>query len=237
MADEGVIAAIMPFGIALSMPHGMNCAGTVAGMSWVGQNLRWYMDTLGMTEPRAAAALGLSQSTINRLVNQSSSRPNRDPSQSTLQKLARGMGVTADALMTQDLSKIYADGALFTQHPDGRGELSLPAAATAPQSQPVLPDLDRLGIALTSIDKALRDMAIQGQLGTLAAAVQAAYIESFKVEDIHDRAQLALYDSIVAKDLREWRREHGQAESGNAGASAGQHREAAPPRAAHGGRR
>lgn len=203
-------------------------------MSWVGKNLRWYMDTLGMTEPRAAAALGLSQSTINRLINQSSSRPNRDPSQSTIQKLARGMGVSADALMTQDLSKIYADGAIFTEYQDGRGELSLPAAAAAPQSQPVLPDLDRLGVALTAIDKALRDMAIQGQLGTLAAAVQAAYIESFKVEDIHDRAQLALYDSIVAKDLREWRREHGRAESRDAEAGAGQHREVAAPRASHG---
>lgn len=231
MADEGVIAAIMPVGIALSMPRGMNCAGTVAGMSWVGQNLRWYMDVLGMTEPRAAATLGLSQSTINRLVNQSSSRPNRDPSQSTLQKLARGMGVTADALMTQDLSKIYADGALFTQYPDGRGELSLPKTAPGGQSQPVLPDIDRLGVALTAIDKALRDVEIQGKLGTLAAAVQVAYLETFSVEDIHDRAQLALYDRIVAAHLRDWER-HGQAESRDAEAGTSQHSEAAPPRAA-----
>ena len=233
MASEGVIGAIMPIGIGLSMPPGIARGGKVASMDWVGKNLRWYMDALQMTEPRAAATLGLSQATINRLINQSSSRPNRNPSQSTLQKLARGMGVSVDALMSQDLSKIYADGAIFTEHPDGRGELSLPAAPQS-QSQPVLPDLDRLGIALTAIDKALRDMAIQGQLGTLAAAVQAAYIESFKVEDIHDRAQLALYDSIVAKDLREWRREHGRAESRDAEAGAGQHREAASPRAPHG---
>lgn len=202
-------------------------------MSWVGKNLRWYMDTLGMTEPRAAATLGLSQSTINRLINQSSSRPNRDPSQSTIQKLARGMGVSADALMTQDLSEIYADGAIFTEYPDGRGELSLPAALPAPQSQPVLPDLDRLGVALTAIDKALRDVEVQGRMGTLAEAVRFAYLETFSVEDIHDRAQLALYDRIVATHLRDWG-SHGQTEGRDAEAGAGQHSEAAAPRASHG---
>lgn len=236
MASEGVIGAIMPSGIGLSMPPGIAWGGKVAGMDWVGKNLRWYMDTLRMTEPRAAATLGLSQATINRLINQSSSRPNRNPSQSTLQKLARGMGVSVDALMSQDLSKIYADGAVFTEYPDGRGELSLPAATLAPQSQPVLPDLDRLGVALTAIDKALRDVEVQGRMGTLAEAVRFAYLETFGVEDIHDRAQLALYDRIVATHLRDWG-SHGQTESRDVEAGTGQHSEAAATRAAHGGRR
>lgn len=190
-------------------------------MSWVGKNLRWYMREHNLREQAAAARLGVSQSTVNRLVNTNSSRPNRDPGQSTLQKIARSMGVTVDALVNTDLSLNPFSATKVAEAQVGYG------------SQPVLPDLDRLGVALTAIDKALRDVEVQGRMGTLAEAVRFAYLETFGVEDIHDRAQLALYDRIVATHLRDWG-SHGQTESRDAEAGAGQHSEAAAPRASHG---
>lgn len=161
-------------------------------MSNVGKNVRWYMQEHDLREQAAAIRLGVSQSTVNRLINTSSSRPNRDPGQSTLQKIAKNMGVSVDALVNADLSVKGFTGPRIAE------------TQAAYQSHAMQPDLDRLGVALTAIDKALQDVVIQGKLGTLAEAVQWAYAETFGVEDLHDRAQRQLYDRLVSAHLRDW---------------------------------
>ena len=101
MASDGVMASIMPCGIALSIPPGIQRPGNVRGMSNVGKNVRWFMREHDLREQAAAARLGVSQSTVNRLVNTNSSRPNRDPGQSTLQKIERSISVTAEVLAVE----------------------------------------------------------------------------------------------------------------------------------------
>lgn len=100
--------------------------------------------------------------------------------------------------------------------------------AEGSQSQPAQLDIDRLGVALTAIDKALRDMEVQGSLGTLSDAVQFAYGETFELGDIRNSAQLALFDRIVATHLRGWNGQ--EREVGDTAEGAGKNRKAAPQR-------
>lgn len=101
------------------------------------------------------------------------------------------------------------------------------------QSQRALLDIDRLGVALTAIDKALRDVEIQGRLGTLAEAVQWAYGRAFTLRDVADQAQRELFDELVAMHLGSWDGRTGVVETG-----AGEDRTVAAtrPQARSGGR-
>lgn len=74
----------------------------------------------------------------------------------------------------------------------------------APPSQPARLDPARLGLALTSFDKALRDMEIQGQLGTLVEPLMYAYEKAFRVRDPNSDDDRALFDDLVAVHLRGW---------------------------------
>lgn len=85
-----------------------------------------------------------------------------------------------------------------------RGEMDAPPGQADLQSQSVLLDLDRLGVALTAIDKALADVELQGKLGKLDDAIQFAYAEAFELENPKDKAQRNLLDKLVAERLRDW---------------------------------
>lgn len=179
-------------------------------MSNLAKNLRAYMTEHGYGEEAAAKAIGISQSTLNRLIKSNSSRPIKNPKRDTLEKIATALGLTLDGAVN---------------------EVSQPRVAEpAPryQSQPAQPDLDRLGVALTAIDKALKDVVIQGRLGTLAEALQYAYAETYGMDDIHDRTQRLLFDRIVATRLRDWDERGREAET--TGARTTEHRTPAATR-------
>lgn len=57
-------------------------------MSPLAAHLREYTRANGLGEVEAAKRIGISQPTLNRLINASSSRPIGNPSQATLQKVA-----------------------------------------------------------------------------------------------------------------------------------------------------
>ena len=185
-------------------------------MSHVSGNVRWFMRHRSLKEQAAANVFGVSQPTVNRLVNASSSRPLRDPSHSTLEKIAKGMGVSVDALVNVDFE---AEGLVGVSRP----------AALSQSSQL---DLGRLGIALTSIDKALAGVEIQGKLGLLAEAIQFAYARAFAVRNPDDPSQRELFDELVASHLGGWNGRTGAVETSEV-----EHRKATSSRAKAGGRR
>jgi hypothetical protein len=74
----------------------------------------------------------------------------------------------------------------------------------APPSQSAGLEIDRLGVALTAIDKALDDRVIQGRLGTLAEVLQFAYQRALKMNDPSDPHQRELFDDVVREHLRGW---------------------------------
>lgn len=95
-------------------------------------------------------------------------------------------------------------------------------------SQSALLDLDRLGVALTAMDRALADVELQGKLGTLRHVLQFAYAEAFELQNPNDKAQRNLLDKLVAERLRDWSGREEEAGSVTAGATTG--RAAAPTR-------
>lgn len=109
------------------------------------------------------------------------------------------------------------------------GSMDLPPGI---QSQNVQLDLDTLGVALTAIDKALRDVEIQGKLGTLAESVQWAYRRAATMlKDPSDPAQRHMFDEMVAMHLGSW-----DGRSGAAEASTGKDRTAEAARTEDGDR-
>lgn len=72
------------------------------------------------------------------------------------------------------------------------------------ESQPEQLDVDRLGIALTAMDKALADVPIQGRLGKLAAVLLPIYEEAAHISEPDDPSQRALFDAFVREKLRGW---------------------------------
>lgn len=147
-----------------------------------------------MTQEQLALACGWGQSRIANY--ESKSAEAREPKASEIQMMAKALNCTV--------------GELF-------GESSAP-------SHDLQLDTHRLGVALTSIDKALADRRIQGKLGTLADAVQFAYGRAFRIDDPNSKSQLALFDDLVAQHLGRWDGREGDVE-----ASEGEHREAAAP--------
>lgn len=192
--------------------------GTVQGMGNLAKNLRDYMQLHELGEEAAAKALGIHQSTLNRLINPGSSKPIRNPSQATLQKIADALEVTVDAVVRRDLS--------ISAHSVDTTEMPI-------RSHPAKLDLARLGIALTAIDKALAGVEIQGKLGTLAEAIQFAYARAFSVSDVDNQAQRALFDELVAVKIGGGRVERG----GIAARGPREDRKAAPQKSNAGGRR
>ena len=81
-------------------------------------------------------------------------------------------------------------------------------------SQPTGLDLERLGVALTAMEKALDDRVIQGHLGTLAEALLFAYLRSVKLNDPADPHQRELFDDVVREHLRGWDGRGGTVEPG-----------------------
>jgi hypothetical protein len=86
----------------------------------------------------------------------------------------------------------------------GRPAPSLVSPTPLRESQDEQLDLDRLGIALTAMDKALADVPIQGRLGKLAKVLLPIYEQTAHVSDPDDPGQRALFDAFVREKLRGW---------------------------------
>lgn len=138
MAFDGVMAADYAPRNRKCNPPRHSSLRHARAMSYVGKNVRWYMRQHDLTEIPAANALGVSQSTINRIVNPGSSRPNRDPNSSTLGKIAQAMGTTVDALVNVDFETHGLQPAMQSQ------------------SQPVKLDRGTLAVALVAVERAIR---------------------------------------------------------------------------------
>lgn len=139
----------------------------------------------------------------SRIANYESTSPNaREPKASDVWRLAQALECSVDELF---------------------------GAPPAQASHPATLDLDRLGVALTAMDKALADQSIQGKLGTLAYAVGYAYDKAFQLlKDPNSKSERDLFDEIVAQNLRGWSGRSGDTEEGTR-----EHREAAATKAAN----
>lgn len=101
-------------------------------MDYLAKNLRDFMAAKGIKEEAAGEAIGVAQSTINRIINPGSSRKIRNPSHQTLQKIALALGSTTHDIVNTDLSRSVAPSQV-----GGLGE-------------------EKLAVALVAVDRAIR---------------------------------------------------------------------------------
>lgn len=132
----------------------------------------------------AGKAAKVTQSAVSKIITGKT----KEPGYRTVSGLARHFGVSLDDLVNRDLA----------QH------------GVSKPSQPSQLDPVRMGLALTSFDKALSDMEIQGQLGTLVEPLQFAYEKAFKVPNPDAKADRVLYDELVETHLRGWKNGRGR---------------------------
>lgn len=171
-------------------------------MGTIGERLEQLRALGGLNKVQMAAVGKTSKQRYGRIVNGQIEQPAPD----SLIPWAHHFGVRLEWIVT------------------GKPPKEAPAVA---QSQPVGLDLDRIGLALTAIDKALSDMVIQGVLGTLAEPLEFAYRRALRIEDHTSPKEREKLDSEVRKSLRGW--VDGRGRTFEAGAGEGR---AATPKAA-----
>jgi DNA-binding XRE family transcriptional regulator len=153
-------------------------------MKYLAKNSLFLRQRADLGQVQFGQLLGIHQTSVGRM--------EKGQVKSTIEsvvRLAQYAGVTVDDLLNRDLA---VEGA-------------------AQASQPAQLDQVRMGLALTSFDKALKDMEIQGQLGTLVEPLLYAYSKAFKVKDPDSREELEHYDELVESHLRGWKSGRGRA--------------------------
>lgn len=127
-----------------------------------------------------ASYLEVSQPTISKWASLYRKGSDSEPEFRKMAKLAKHFGVSVDDLANRDLE----------------------AAGPSRSSQSAKLDLDRLGHALTSIDKALANRKIRGSMGKLSNTLSFAYqmTEAFP-SLMQDERQREAYDLLVRNNL------------------------------------
>jgi DNA-binding XRE family transcriptional regulator len=152
-------------------------------MKYLAKNTLFLRGQSGLGQTQFGELLGIHQTSVGRM-----EKGAVKSSIESVVRLAKHAGVTVDDLLNRDLAT---------------------EGMTTP-SQPAQLDLVRMGLALTSFDKALKDMEIQGQLGTLVEPLLYAYSKAFKVKDPDSREDRELYDELVESHLRGWKSGRGR---------------------------
>ncbi len=178
-------------------------------MSYLAKNLVYFLgpEEKSATQAACAQAIGLGQSAISKI----KSGKTKESGYLTVMKLADYFNVSMDDLVRRDIAQV----------------------GVSPKSQPGKLDPVRMGLALTSFDKSLKDMEIQGRLGTLVEPLQFAYSKAFLVRDPDSQEDRQLFDELVKSHLRGWK----DGRRGVAGEGAGEDRKAKAQRAQAGHRR
>lgn len=145
-------------------------------MDYLISNLTFLNGRPDLNRGQAAAGTtaGVSQSAISKIITQKT----KEPGFRTVMGLAKHFGVSAEDLLNRNIA---VDGLSGPSH-----ALTL--------------DIGRLGTALTSMDKALKDVHISGRLGKLSKALTYAYLAQDKFKGSLDEMR-DVYDELVAKEL------------------------------------
>lgn len=137
----------------------------------------------GITQVQLSELVGVGQPTISKWKNLGLRRTDAgaapEPTFRGMAKLASKLDFSLDDLAFRDM-----------------GQLEKVA------SQPMGLDLHRLGHALTSFDKALKDQKIRGSMGKLAKTFAVAYRLTEGFDNLHDAKQRTAYDAMVLGALK-----------------------------------
>ena len=145
-------------------------------MKYLPKNAAHFRALRGLNQTQYGILLGTSQSSISRMEN-GSNKTEID----TVFALSKAEGHTIDALLSKDLT--------------------IPGAASS-QSQSAQLDTDKLGHALTSIDKALANRKIRGRMGKMRKTLAFAYKMTDAFPNLAtDDAQKEAYDLLVKSNL------------------------------------
>lgn len=142
-------------------------------MNFLSRNLRHLMGDMSQVD--LAAATGVNQTTISRILKPEGKAGIRDPGMATFKPIAEYFGVSLDDFLTRDIA----------QH--GR----------SPASQDSGIDKDKLGTALTAVEKALMERGVSGQMGKVAPAVIWAYDKLGRIPQAMNEDQRELFDAGV----------------------------------------
>jgi len=148
------------------------------------KNLAFLLRGDKQAQAAIAERIGVSQGTISKWSKLHEKGSSSEPEFRNMAILANKLGVPLEDLAYRDIER---------------------EGLSRSPSQPATLDISRIGLALTSVDKALRDMEIQGRLGTLAEPLQFAYSKAFGVVDPGSKAERERYDELVEANLRGWR--------------------------------
>lgn len=151
-------------------------------MTYLESNLRYYMRLRGLKQQETGKAIGIDQSTVNRIVKPDASKKILNPSQRTLQKIADALQCTTDDLLHRDLEK------------DGRTKLSQDSGL----------DVRKLAVAMVSVEKAITNLGLRpdGLWGTLAEIVSYAYLKQSQYSGLDTDEGLATYDEHIELKMR-----------------------------------